>query len=235
MAEAGDIDLGRIASSPATTRFGKQWRYKDESGSTNTDALVWAMEGADEGSAVFAECQTKGRGRKGHDWFSAPRGLQFSLILRPGGRSFLSLPQERAQALLTRMAGLAVAEAVRGLTGLAPALKEPNDVLLGQRKFCGILAETGFRAGAPEWVVLGIGCNVNALPEDFPEELRGKTCSLLSAGGRAVPRPQLLRSILERLDYWYEGLNSGAAARFEEASAKLEEAWARGQRGVPHM
>ncbi|MDL2306928.1 biotin--[acetyl-CoA-carboxylase] ligase [Desulfovibrio sp. OttesenSCG-928-C06] len=205
-----------------------EWRSLEETTSTSSEAVAWASEGAREGCMVLAEKQTRGRGRNGHDWFSAPRGLQLSLILRPRGASFLSLPVEQAQTLLTRVAALSVTEAVRAVTGLTPTLKEPNDVLLGKCKFCGVLVEAGFQAGSLDWVVIGIGCNVNALPEDFPPALRAKTCSLLSAGGRSVSRPDLLRALLERLDYWYDGFNSTSPERFAECLGKLDAAWQNG-------
>lgn len=173
-----------------------QWRILAETASTNLEAVRLAAEGAEEGAVVFAERQTRGRGRKGHDWVSVPRGLQFSVLFRPDSRYW------NADAL-TCLGALAVVRAVKKTAGIEAAFKRPNDVYAGGRKLAGILVETGYRADEPEWAVLGIGCNVNALPEDFPSEVRDKFTSVLREAGHAVSRPALLRFILEALDSAY--------------------------------
>ena len=101
------------------------------------------------------------------------------------------------------MALAAVCDAVRELTGLKPEIKTPNDVLLNGRKICGVLVESGHRADELEWMVIGVGVNVNARAEDFAPEIRDRAGSLLTASGRAVDRVELLRRILERLDECY--------------------------------
>ena len=188
----------------------KDWHVFAETASTNNEAARLAMEGAPEGSVVFAERQTKGHGRKGKAWFSAPRGLQFSVILRP------DLPA-RALEQLHVLGVLAVAEALEAASGLVVQRKAPNDVLINGRKTAGVLAVTGFRAEEPDWAVLGIGCNVNALAEDFPPELHGRVTSPLAEGAAALSRAALLAAVLDRLEYWYNTLQSDGAEALERA------------------
>jgi BirA family biotin operon repressor/biotin-[acetyl-CoA-carboxylase] ligase len=132
-----------------------------------------------------------------------PRGLQFSVILRPE-------PAVWNAEFLTNLGVLAVARTLRTHAGLEVGRKAPTDVLLGGRKIAGILVETGMRGPDPEWAVIGIGCNVNALPEDFPEESRGLFTSSLVETGRVLSRATLLTSILQELERLYEHMRNGA-------------------------
>ncbi len=177
--------------------FGREFVYLQETDSTNNVARRLAQEGAPEGTVVAAESQTAGRGRWGRSWFS-PRqlGLWFSVVLRPR-LAPTSLPW------LALMAGAAVARALEETTGLRPGIKWPNDLLLGGRKFCGILLEM---EGSPEeisFLVLGIGVNVNQQEHDFPPELLGQATSLRVALGQEVARLPLLRRLLEVLEEEY--------------------------------
>lgn len=171
-----------------------RWIWLEETDTTNNVAARAAMEGAEEGCVVVAGRQSSGKGRKGRSWFSAPRSLAFTVVLRP-----VRVDAER----VTRMALESVCEAVREVSGLAPVLKEPNDVLLDGRKICGVLAESGHRADELEWLVIGIGVNVNAREEDFAPEIRERAGSLLIASGLPADRAGLLRAVLERLDERY--------------------------------
>ena len=185
-----------------TRIFGQAgWTLFEETSSTSHEAVRQAMDGMSQGSIIFAERQTRGRGRKGHNWFSAPRGLQFSLVLRPD-------PHTWDADILTELGVLAVAESLKEC-GFEPHCKLPNDVLLQGRKVAGVLAETGFRGAEPEWAVLGIGCNINALPEEFPEDLRAVSTSLLAESGRVTDRAAVLRSILEHLEDDYLRMQRG--------------------------
>ncbi len=114
-----------------------------------------AAAGEPEGSVFFAEQQTAGRGRGGNSWESAASdGIYCSVVLRPQLAPADAL-------LLSLIAGIAVAEAVEQTTGLHPDLRWPNDVLLEERKFCGILTEMNAEATRVRYVVVGIGVNVN--------------------------------------------------------------------------
>jgi BirA family transcriptional regulator, biotin operon repressor / biotin---[acetyl-CoA-carboxylase] ligase len=175
-------------------------RYVKETGSTNSDALDWAAEGAPEGALVVAEYQTAGRGRWGRSWESAPgRALLFSLLLRPG---------PEAVGLLTTLAGIACAAGIRRVAGLEAGLKWPNDVILRGRKVAGILVETRVAGSAVTGAVVGVGVNVSSRAEDFSPEVAETATSVaveLAAAGRSEPpeRVALLAAILRQLDQRY--------------------------------
>ena len=177
----------------------KEWLYFDSIPSTNRQAIIWAAGGAEAGSIILAESQTEGRGRKGRHWYSVPRGIQCSIVLRP---SF----QEDRIPLLTMLATVAVTEAILQCTSLVPRIKAPNDVLLNGRKVCGVLVETGLRATEIEWAIVGIGCNVNAVQADFAEDLQACASSLFIESHVPVSRMTLLAHILERIEFWYDCL-----------------------------
>ena len=170
-------------------RFGQPYEHV---GSTPSTQLLLAPD-APEGALVVAEEQTAGRGRLGRSWF-APAGtsLLCSLQLRP------DTPTERLPEL-TGVAARACADAIAALTGLEPALKFPNDVLVGGRKVAGILAEA--RDGR---VVLGVGINVNVPADELPEDVDRPATSLLVETGRELDRAELLAELLERLERRYD-------------------------------
>jgi BirA family biotin operon repressor/biotin-[acetyl-CoA-carboxylase] ligase len=169
----------------------------DRVGSTMDVARKLAETGAEEGTLVIAETQEAGRGRLGRAWASAHGlGLWFSLVLRPR-----LLPAQVAKTTL--LAAVAMAEAVQQVTGLGPGIKWPNDLYLGGRKVCGILTELKGQADAVEYLVLGVGVNVNQREEDFPPELRRQATSLLLVGGGRVERTALLASFLREFEARY--------------------------------
>lgn len=209
-----------VAPHLRTHRFGHALRCYARVPSTNPVAAAWAAEGAPEGALVLADYQTAGRGRHGRTWQADPgHNLTFSLVLRP------RLPSPRL-GLLPLAAALGVADALAPVvTPLVPAIKWPNDVLLEGHKCCGLLVETSFAAGAPEWVVLGLGLNVNQA--HFPEGL--EATSVLLTTGRSTPRGPLLASLLLHLERHYEALHTpeGADAVRTGYTARLH---ARGER-----
>jgi BirA family biotin operon repressor/biotin-[acetyl-CoA-carboxylase] ligase len=176
-------------------RLGREYRYVESTPSTQL--LVPAD--APEGTIVVAGEQTEGRGRLGRRWL-APAGtsLLCSLQLRP------EVPGERLPEL-TGVAARTCAEAIAALTGLAPELKFPNDVLLGGRKVAGVLAEA--REGR---VVLGIGVNVNVAEDELPQDVDRPATSLLVETGREVDLAGLLAELLERLERRYDAWVSAA-------------------------
>lgn len=146
-----------------------------------------------EGAVAVAEEQTEGRGRLGRQWLS-PRGVSVlcSVLLEPPVET-QRLPE------LSLVAGEACAEAIAAVTGLEPAIKLPNDILLEGRKAAGILAEA--RDGR---VVLGVGINVNVPPDDLPAEVDRPATSLLVETGREVDRAELLVELLAALERRYD-------------------------------
>ena len=184
-------------------RLGTSWHFFESIGSTNDVAAVLAADGR-EGAVVIADTQTAGRGRRGHTWCSpAGAGLYVSVVLSP---RLARHDPDRATLLLTMTAGLALAEAVSQATGLVPAIKWPNDLLIGRRKLAGILAEGVARHDAPavQSVVLGYGLNLQ--PAAFPPELRDRVTSIESELGRRFDRGPILASTLEALAVRYDDL-----------------------------
>ncbi len=198
----------------STERFGQEMRGFEEVGSTNTEAAEWASAGAGEGSVVVTEYQSEGRGRHGRTW-DAQKGknLMFSVVLRP------TLDADRL-GLITVAASVAVAEAIDVFVSPhRAALKWPNDVLLEERKTCGMLLESSLSAPTTDEdtdvVVLGVGLNVNQT--DFPAPLADTATSLRLTTGRAVPRASLFAQLLERLEERYDAVGSGGAGAVRPA------------------
>lgn len=184
-------------------RLGTSWHYFETIGSTNDVAAVLAAEGRD-GAVVIADAQSAGRGRRGHTWCSPPgAGLYVSVVMSPRQAS---REPDRAVALLTMTAGLALAEAVEAATGLAPGIKWPNDLLVGRRKLAGILAEGVSQpaTGAVHAVVLGYGLNVS--PAAYPPELVDRVTSLESELGRPFDRAEICAATLRSLARRYDDL-----------------------------
>ena len=192
----------------ATERFGRSMRGFRTVDSTNTRAARWAKNGAAEGSVVVAEFQEQGRGRHGRTWH-AERGtnLMFSVVLRPA-------VDANRLGLITIAAGVAVAEAVEGAAApLRATIKWPNDILLRDRKCCGMLLESTFsgqRAGRPDAVILGVGLNVNQ--EAFPQEVAGRAISIRQAAHRPIERPPLFADLLRHLEHRYDALPDDSPA-----------------------
>lgn len=178
-------------------RLGRPYLYLRECESTQR----LLPDDAPEGAVAVTDHQTGGRGRLGRSWLAPPgTSLLFSVLLVP------PVPPERLPEL-SLVAGRAVADAIAAATGLAPTLKFPNDVLLGGRKVCGILAEaSGGR------VVLGIGLNVNQRDDELPAETVTPPTSLRVELGEPVPRARLLVAVLESLERAYDDWISASAA-----------------------
>lgn len=175
--------------------IGRRIIVLESTGSTND--FLWQMLTPElpEGFVVFAEQQTTGRGQRGNSWSSAAHlGLWFSLLLRP------RLPAGES-VRLTNWAAEAIATTIRAETGLDPAIKPPNDVLIAKRKVAGILVETKVEHGHIGAAVVGIGVNVNHAAEDFPVELRPRAGSLALALGCKIERPDFAIALLRELEH----------------------------------
>ena len=178
---------------------GREILYYDEIDSTNTCTKRLAQEGAADGTAVIAGCQTAGRGRLERSFQSPPdKGLYLTVLLRS------RLPPQRLLPV-TALAGVALCDAVERLCGIRPGLKWPNDPVLSGRKLCGILTEM---TGGGD-LVLGIGVNVTQTAADFSPEVAEMATSLLLALGRPVSRAELAARLLEELDRMYAALLAG--------------------------
>ncbi len=178
-----------------------------ETGSTNSDLLRLAAAGAPQGLVLAAQAQTSGRGRQGRVWQSAPgAALTFSVLLRPR-----CVPQS-ARSWVPLLAGVATASAVRAVTGVDARLKWPNDILIGEGKLTGILAEQTTGAA----IVVGIGLNVRGGVGELPVPT---ATSLELHGAGHVDRTDLLAEILRRLDRWYRRWTEPGAAGAGDADA----------------
>lgn len=188
------------------TVFAENLLHYYKIGSTNTEAMQAAADGAPEGSVFLAEEQLAGRGRGAHTWYSArSTGIYCSVILRP------ALPPSDV-LILSLAAGLAVRSAVESLAPhLQPDLKWPNDLLLGGRKFCGILTEMNSEATRVRYLVVGLGINVNQT--EFPPDLRDLATSLKKETGTEWSRVEVCAALLKSLDREYRALLDEKGAR----------------------
>jgi BirA family transcriptional regulator, biotin operon repressor / biotin---[acetyl-CoA-carboxylase] ligase len=188
------------------TIFGKRIQHFYKTGSTNSVALEAASKGAPEGTVFLAEEQTAGRGRGDHQWHSErSTGVYCSVVLRP------QLPPSDV-LILTLAAGLAVHGAVREIDPqLVPDLKWPNDLLLHDKKFCGILTEMNSEPTQVRYVVVGVGINVNQT--SFPADLQATATSLRMVSGMEYSRLQLCAALLQFLDREYRNLLQKPDAR----------------------
>jgi BirA family biotin operon repressor/biotin-[acetyl-CoA-carboxylase] ligase len=171
--------------------------YFESLASTNDLAKELGAKGAPEGTVVLAESQTRGRGRLGRDWSSPPGvGLYVSLLLRP------QLPPTELPPI-TLTAAVATVRAVRRVTGMAPGIKWPNDLLLNGKKLGGILTEMETESDQIRHLVVGLGLNINNLA--FPPELKDSATSLaLGGAGATFSRLLILQAWLEEFETLYE-------------------------------
>jgi len=219
------FDIPSLDQALAETPFAGKLHFFPTIHSTNTYAMQQAENGVADGTVYFADEQTAGRGRGAHEWSSPPgSGLYVSVLLRP------RIPP--ADVLwLSLAAGLAVRDAVMQVTSLACDLRWPNDLLLGPRKFCGILTELNAEVTRIRHLVVGIGINVHQ--QQFPPELSDIATSLHIETGREWPRQQLLIALLQSLHREVIALSSSNDTNAAKQSVldRLERAssWVRGK------
>jgi BirA family biotin operon repressor/biotin-[acetyl-CoA-carboxylase] ligase len=220
------FDLAELDSALSGTVFAGKLHFSPVTESTNTDALAAARTGAEHGSVWFANEQRSGRGRGDHAWHSAAgEGLYVSVLLRP------QIPAARLP-LLPLAAGLAAAEAVRAVSGLAVDLRWPNDLLIGPRKAGGILVEAKNQGSAVAFAVVGIGINVHQ--RAFDPSLSTAATSLDLEAGRRISRQEVLVALLKSLER--EALLLQEPASVTAIPARVEQAstWIRGRRVEVH-
>lgn len=170
--------------------------FFDEVDSTNNVIKKMAEEGANHGTVVVAESQSAGRGRIGRAWISPKgTGIWMSLLLRP-------MIKPESASMLTLVAALAVRGAIETMTGAACLIKWPNDLVLNGRKICGILTEMNAQVDRINYVVVGIGINVNM--ESFPEELTNTASSLYIETGRKFTRRKIIDEFCKVFEKYYD-------------------------------
>jgi len=181
-----------------------------EKDSTNRQARLLAEKNAPEGTVVAADKQLSGRGRKGRTWFSpAGTGIYISLVLRP------SLAPSEAPGI-TLMTAVAAAEAVIATTSLPARIKWPNDMMIRGKKLAGILTEISTEMDSVNYIVVGLGLNVNAASKDFSEELRESATSLRVETGKRHERIAVLRAFLENFERLYGRFDKGGFGSVRE-------------------
>ncbi len=185
-----------IANKLKTKWIGKQIYYYEETLSTNLDCKTLAQNDALEGTVVIADYQTKGRGRRGRDWES-PKGtsISFSILLRP------RLNPDKA-SMLTLLQAMAVVKAIKEVCNLDAKIKWPNDVVVNDKKVCGILTEMHMETDSVFCVIVGTGINVNQ--ECISEELKQKATSLRIERGNEISRADILERVLYWFEYYYD-------------------------------
>jgi BirA family biotin operon repressor/biotin-[acetyl-CoA-carboxylase] ligase len=182
--------------------------------STNKTAQTLAINGAPERTAVLASFQSKGIGRLNRSWFCPPgRGIMISLVLRP------ALTLEFIQGL-TLLCSVAVVDAIKDVADCNPGIKWSNDILINDKKVCGILAQSGIDSDSKQYVIMGIGLNVNQNVAELPDDCRDRTTSLRieSPNSKRISRMKVLMSFLRNWESHY-------ASYLAEGWSYLREVW----------
>ena len=189
------LNRAELESSIRTKWAGRTLLYFDETDSTNTEAKKAAEAGAPHGTLAVADFQSMGKGRRGRSWASPHgAGVWMSLVQRPQ-------LHPSCASMLTLVAALAVSDGIRSACGLETRITLPNDVVACGRKVCGILTEMSTELECINYVVTGIGVNVNN--EAFPEEIAQVATSLRMETGGSVSRRRLIGAILEAYERYY--------------------------------
>lgn len=196
------LNLEKIRQNLRTAWLGRNIHYFVEVDSTNDVAKTLAEQGAEEGTIVIAETQTRGRGRLGRRWESPKGGVWLSIILKPRLKS-------KELVKLNLLAAVAVSRTIREEYGLAAEVKWPNDVLIDWKKICGILAEAVTERNESKYVIIGIGINANFDLSAFPEELKATASSLKEILGIEVDREHLICGLLKNFELYYEAFKTG--------------------------
>lgn len=210
------LSPGEICPGLSTNTFGRdQYLYYKEIDSTNNQARILASQGYPEGTVVVAETQTAGKGRRGRTWYSPhSQGIYMSLILRP------MLPLKEISRVSILIA-VAIAETLATELNLQPRIKWPNDILINGRKIAGILSEAVTDMDGIEYIVVGIGININNPLQEFPDDFRTAPTSALAERELPVSRVKLLQTLLLKLEGHYQDLLAGQFASTLEQAKNL--------------
>lgn len=194
-----------------TKWLGRAICYKDLIDSSNNLGKTLANNGCPDGLVVVAEEQGAGKGRLSRGWISPhAKGIWFSVVLKP---SFL--PEEASKCTL--LSAVAVVKAINKIKGVNAAIKWPNDILLKGKKLVGILTEMNAEFGHINYIVIGIGINTNATPDDYPDEVKSLAVSIADAAEEPFTRVELLCEILKNMEELYElACKEGFVSIFEE-------------------
>jgi len=187
-----DFAVGSLIKSKT---FGKTIVYKDEISSTNILAKELAEKGYEHGTVVIADTQSSGRGRRGRN-FESPKGVGIfmTLILKPDFSPYCA-------PMLTLLAALAVSDAIEEIVDVPAKIKWPNDIVIGDKKICGILTEMSIQADYINNIVVGIGINVNN--ESFPDEIKDVAGSIFTQTDRKINRDVIIERVLFYFEKYY--------------------------------
>jgi len=210
-----DWNLDILEKSLAGKYFGHRLYYYPVTGSTNDDAFKLGIAGAPEGTVVVADAQTKGRGRLQRSWHSpAGSNIYTTVILRPQ-MDAARTPQ------ISILAGVAVAEVLESYCPGRVKVKWPNDILIDGKKVCGILSQAKAEVNKVDFIILGIGINVNI--NQFPDEISNIATSLAMETGKIVSRQQLIISLYENMTKWYKQLLKDGFSQIKEKWLSLSQ------------
>lgn len=185
----------RIREYLRTKWLGNSIVYLPEVNSTNVQAKKLGEDGAKNGTVIVTECQTDGRGRRGKNWFSPKGNCYFSILLRP------DLLAKNA-SMITLVAALAVAETIKKIGNIDVDIKWPNDIVANGKKICGILTESSTDMEYINYVVIGIGINVNQT--EFSDEIIDRASSVCLEAKKEINRAELVACFLESFESYYE-------------------------------
>ena len=191
--ETENIKASEITKDLNTKFIGKNLYVYKEVASTNTVAKFLSMNNIENGSVVISERQTKAKGRSGKSWESPLGGIWLSIILNPNV-DYSKLP------LITLATGVAVAKTLERVGIENPEIKWPNDIIINDKKVCGILTEAVTKFNTIENVIIGVGIDANLNLADFPEELQDGTTTLQIEFGRAGNENLLIGMFLEEFE-----------------------------------
>lgn len=194
-----DLLLPEEISPLLSTEFiGRKICYMKQTESTNTEAKTLALNNCPHGTIVVVEEQLAGRGRLARGWFSPfGKGIWLSVVLRPPFS-----PQQAPKCTL--MTAVAIRQAIIEQTGIECGIKWPNDILWHKQKLVGVLTEMNAEMDLINYIVIGMGINVNIEKREFPPELQETAISLSHIQDKPVNRRLLLKSVLNHLEYYYQ-------------------------------
>ena len=191
------LDAGRIKKDLATRWLGRDLLILEQASSTNAVALS-SVGQRQSGSVILAEIQKEGRGRLSRSWASPPGGIWMSLVLKP------DIPLSRVYRI-NMAASVSICRAISRL-GLEAGIKWPNDILIQEKKVCGILTELGAQMDRLDYVVVGVGLNANNDTAAFPSQWR--STSLAAELGRSIDRCALVAAILNEMEKAIDNMES---------------------------
>ncbi|NTV27824.1 MAG: biotin--[acetyl-CoA-carboxylase] ligase [Methanothrix sp.] len=192
------LDADIIRFGLETKWLGRDLRCFQEISSTNELAKEVARN-SENGTVILAMIQTEGRGRLSRPWASPPGGIWMSLILKP------KMPLSQVHQI-NMAVSVAVSKSIQNLYGLDAGIKWPNDILINERKVCGILMEVSAQVDRLDYAVVGLGINANVDVSGFPEEW--KSTSIGHQLGGVISRAELIQKILLEVEAAYERMNS---------------------------